>query len=63
MNVQSDLGEFMLKCVACKNAGAWAYIIPILLGLQGSIEKSLLYIHAQQCKEATKKVSAVLNEE
>ena len=31
----------VVKCVACKNAGAWAYIITVLLGLQENIEKSL----------------------
>ena len=34
-------GIHVVKCVACKNAGAWAYIITVLLGLQGNIKKSL----------------------
>ena len=44
----------VVKCVACKNAGAWVYIITGLLGLQGNIEKIALYVYVQQCKEATK---------
>ena len=28
----------VVKCVACKNAGVWAYIITVLLGLQENIE-------------------------
>ena len=53
----------VVKCVACKNAGAWAYIITVLLGLQENIKKITLYIHAQQCKETTRNVSAILNKE
>ena len=40
------MGIHVVKCVACKNAGAWVYIITVLLGLQGNIKKLLcMFMH------------------
>ena len=45
----------VVKCVACKNAGAWAYIITVLLGLQENIEKSLCMFMHNNAKKLQRK--------
>ena len=46
---------YVAKCVACKNAGVWAYIITVLLGLQENIEKSLCTFMHNNAKKLQRK--------
>ena len=38
------MGIHVVKCVACKNTGAWAYISNVLLGLQGNIKNISVHL-------------------
>ena len=49
------VGIHVVKCVACKNAGAWAYIITVLLGQQENIKKSLFTFMHNNAKKLQRK--------